>query len=1354
MSTQMVRKWWFWALAVCAAALIAITIASVWLFTTQGTRWLIGNIDWLSGGVVAIEGTQGDPRATFSAERIVVKTAAADITMTKLRWTMKTLDIAARRIHLAQLVVSNIDVTGKPSTTPAAPPTDLRLPFGLSVLIDQFQLDRVVVKNTAVAPIESIDGVLALTPDKQTAYIRHLSWDRMVASGSLAINPTNNLLTTLSITAQRPAEQDIPAVDLAIEAKGPLTRLQAGAAVRAKQQQLDVSALVEPWADNPIPKLDARFTDLNLKALMSGLPQTALDGTASIVRATGTPMKVQIQASNNSPKTLDAGGLPLSALTLDGTGAGADWRINAFEVQLGAGRITGTGRVSDKPWTTSLTLQTVRLDALDTRLPAATVSGKATASADAFDTPISFELSANTLAVQTKSARALPAASIIAQGKFLAGQSVTIDKLEVQSGEARLRGTVTAQVQKAATWNVQASADLENFTQMALLMLKSAPPKERAQLLQSFRINAAAQANATLNFQSKTPVVEAKLALELRDSMVQGDPLRGKSTVVVSPAARADGSPSSMVRVPAFMQNMRLAADGELQWGNQRAAWQGAFGQPSDRLSWQVELPDLQKLAPLAIWMQTTLPSAGSVRAQGAIFGTWQQAGIDMSGTARAIKLRNLTVGEAQFNAAAATSLTAPLQVTVDASQISGVLPTGYAVEKLSVAAKGSLSDHRITLTGDAKQNNRAYRANTVLSAALSRSGDGSAGWLWQGQLQQAEINQAQGTAAASAASENILRVAPVGFRLRATGARFAADISAGSAEIFTVPVAWQTVQFDTGTPSGQGRILTVQGTVGPLNLVAIKRIAQSTTPLLDQWDGDLILTGRFSIQASDQLRADLRLERTSGDVRVRDSAGGEALGLTELTAALTVNNGTWQFNHALAGRNVGALQLALSTQTSSAALMPPADASLNGTLTARVENIAAWSIFMPTGWRAGGRVQGETQFAGTLNRPTAQGRFNLEQCSARNALEGVDIKNGSAEVVFTERDITIQNVRAQAGEGFLTARGTATLGERQTLQLQARADKFSVLNRVDRQITVSGDLNARVEQQRLQLAGNLRIDNGLIDLSSQDAPALSDDVIVRRAATAAEANTPAAQRVATALDLSVNAGNALRLRGRGIDTLLRGELKFTTPGGRLAAQGQLRTELGTYAAYRQRLEIERGILSYPTAAPGNVGNPQLDVVALRTNIEPRVGVGITGTALAPRVRLFSEPEMPDSEKIAWLVLGRGFEGASRDDTKLVQEAALALLAGEKGGITGQLTQAIGLDTLSVGSRTGTDNVNETVVSLGKQISRRVFVGYERGLNSTTGAWQLIYRLTNRFTLRAQSGTDPSIDMIWTWRFD
>ena len=61
--------------------------------------------------------------------------------------------------------------------------------------------------------------------------------------------------------------------------------------------------------------------------------------------------------------------------------------------------------------------------------------------------------------------------------------------------------------------------------------------------------------------------------------------------------------------------------------------------------------------------------------------------------------------------------------------------------------------------------------------------------------------------------------------------------------------------------------------------------------------------------------------------------------------------------------------------------------------------------------------------------------------------------------------------------------------------------------------------------------------------------------------------------------------------------------------------------------------------------------------------------------------------------------------------------------------------------------------IRVAIVSVGKQLSRNWYVGYERGLNATTGNWQLIYRLAQRFTIRAQSGESNSIELIWSWRW-
>jgi translocation and assembly module TamB len=372
-----------------------------------------------------------------------------------------------------------------------------------------------------------------------------------------------------------------------------------------------------------------------------------------------------------------------------------------------------------------------------------------------------------------------------------------------------------------------------------------------------------------------------------------------------------------------------------------------------------------------------------------------------------------------------------------------------------------------------------------------------------------------------------------------------------------------------------------------------------------------------------------------------------------------------------------------------------------------------------------------------------------------RNVLQGVDVRDGDVSIVLLGDTAHIERFTANAGSGNLSLRGDASLGAEPRAELALRLDSFQLLGRVDRRIVTTGDAVLKLGRDTLALDGDFKVDEGLIDFSRSDAPQLSDDVHVLRGGidldrvltAEADAAVASARARHASLDLRVQLGEKLRVRGQGLDAGLRGELRMTAPQGRLRVDGSVRTAGGTYRAYRQRLDIERGVLTFN----GPIANPQLDIVAIRPNLDVRVGVSVTGTVLVPRVRLFSDPDMSDAEKLSWLLRGRASEGQGSGDTALLQAAAVALLAGDEPGTLDQLFNLIGLDDLSL--RQSDSVAGGTIVSVGKQLSRNWYVGYERGLNATTGNWQLIYRVAQRFTIRAQSGESNSIELIWSWRW-
>lgn len=567
-------------------------------------------------------------------------------------------------------------------------------------------------------------------------------------------------------------------------------------------------------------------------------------------------------------------------------------------------------------------------------------------------------------------------------------------------------------------------------------------------------------------------------------------------------------------------------------------------------------------------------------------------------------------------------------------------------------------------------------------------------------------------------------------------------DASAGRAHIAGIAASWDRLRW--------------QGGARPSLDVAVEFEPFVAAPLLARlqpafgWRGDLIVGGHVRLHRSPgRFSADVEVARRGGDLVVVDDAGTLPLGLTDLRVALDARDGLWRFTHGLAGATFGATAGAATLRTAASATWPAADAPLEGVLEARVANLGAWGAWLPAGWRLGGRLHATAALGGRFGAPEVTGRLDGSGLEARNVLEGIELRDGVLDVALQGARARIVRAELRAGDGVVRLAGDADLGATPQALLSVTADRALAVGRVDRRIVASGDAALDLRGDALRLDGRLRVDEGLIDLSREDAPSLGDDVAVLRGdGTAAGGAGNAERRRDVALDVRIDLGERLRLRGRGIDTALGGELRLTSPQGRLALVGSVRTVEGTFAAYGQKLTIERGVVAFN----GPPANPRLDIVAVRPDTDVRVGVAIGGSAAAPRVRLFSEPEMSETDKLSWLVLGRASEGLGRTDTAVLQRAALALIAGnDSEGPASNLTRIIGLDEMSVRQSDGT--VRETIVTLGKQLSARWYVGYERGLNATAGNWQLIYRVARRFTLRAQSGLDNALDAIWTWRW-
>ena len=697
-----------------------------------------------------------------------------------------------------------------------------------------------------------------------------------------------------------------------------------------------------------------------------------------------------------------------------------------------------------------------------------------------------------------------------------------------------------------------------------------------------------------------------------------------------------------------------------------------------------------------------------------------------------------------------------------------------WQLQGAELTLDGRLAQAQAALRGALHQGPRQLelQAAAELARSTPKATLAASGWRVQVRQLQAQVRDpALGAGAWRLAS-------PQAFTLQGVAAaRGPLQLSAGALTL-TSPAPARQARLDWGPLRWQGGALASTGRLTGLPLQWAERLAGVN--LADSGiEGDLLFDGQWDLSWNDRLRLRAELARASGDLTLvaRDSDTGLAArvpaGLRQARLQLTSDGpdvtARLDWDSAEAGQAQGELRTQLSATPDGQGGTRwswPASAPLSGQLQARLPRIAAWSALAPPGWRLRGALAADVRVAGTRGQPQVAGTLSADDLALRSVVDGFALGRGRLRARLDGTQLIIDELllhgpgtgdKDDAG-GTLRATGQAGWQDgRAQARLDATLTRLHASVRADRDITVSGQVQAALAGRQVTVDGGLRVDRGRIELPDDSAPSLGSDVVVHRARPAASTPaTPAPPSSPLVVDAKVqlDLGEDLRVRGQGLDTRLAGTLQLSAQGPigtPPQLTGTLRTEGGRFHAYSQNLDIARGAITFT----GAVDNPGLDIVALRPifTADQRVGVQVAGSALLPRVRLYSDPALPDNQALAWLLLGHAAP-ATGAESAMLQSAALALLGGREGR---GLAASFGLDELSFsrGSDSGDNGaVGGASVTLGKRLSDRLYAAYQHSLAGTSGALLIFYELSRRWSLRAQAGENAALDLIYRLSFD
>jgi translocation and assembly module TamB len=526
---------------------------------------------------------------------------------------------------------------------------------------------------------------------------------------------------------------------------------------------------------------------------------------------------------------------------------------------------------------------------------------------------------------------------------------------------------------------------------------------------------------------------------------------------------------------------------------------------------------------------------------------------------------------------------------------------------------------------------------------------------------------------------------------------------------------------------------------------------------------GVLRLGGEWNIESATQGR--LHIVRESGDW-VFPGEQPMPLGLRALEFTAHAGNGRLTGELTAQGARLGEWHASVTMPLAKSAtgFSVPDRTPLTGHILINIPDLAWLAPMMSDNLRSGGKLALKADVTGTYGSPALRGQVRGDDLAIVLLDQGLRLQQGQLLARFDQKSLHIDTLSFIAPHdpkpkdallkdlnlgnepGRLSASGILDLSGKNG-SIDIIASHLPLSQRPDRWIIASGSGYARLNNNQLSLGGTITADAGLIGQGISNRPQLSDDVVITGQ------QQPIRKGPHLSVDASLNLGEHFYLRSSGLEARLSGQLSVRDAQD-LKVTGSIATRDANFEAYGQKLTVQRGIVNFQ----GPLYDPGLNILAVRRGLSVEAGVAVTGTALHPAVKLVSTPDVPDVEKLSWIVLGRA-PSSTGSDSSLLLAAAGGILGGSGAGITGQIKQALGVDELSLGQDVNSPTVNNNplssqIVTVGKRLSSRAFISYAQGITAVAGVTKLTYTLTPRVNIVTQAGMDNAIDIFYTFSFD
>ncbi|GGY63480.1 DUF490 domain-containing protein [Marinobacter zhanjiangensis] len=637
----------------------------------------------------------------------------------------------------------------------------------------------------------------------------------------------------------------------------------------------------------------------------------------------------------------------------------------------------------------------------------------------------------------------------------------------------------------------------------------------------------------------------------------------------------------------------------------------------------------------------------------------------------------------------------------LDASlEASSVLAGGQTVDQVQADLGGTLDDHRLTLS--------AHHSAAVVDAVLSGAWlTGDAGGRWQGQLASSEV-QLTGPQQ----TWQLQEPAPISY----AGQTLTLGAHCWRWQDSTLCAGEQTLLPDTA-----------------LDLEMSQLPASTLAPLLPEnvsWNA--MINGTLNMELAEAgPRGSVRLSAGPGNVDVAVEEEQQSLEYDTLTANLNLEPEGATVALRLDGQDVGVLTVDLEVDPNAP------DRPTTGSFSLEGFDLAVVGALLDIEDLAG-QIGGSGRLEGPLLAPQVYGQLLLSDGRLVDERLPIPIQDLRLQVNFNGSRADLDGSWKSNGTGTGEIGGSLDWTGPPRLTMTLTGNRLPLFLEPYAELAVSPDLEINFVEGELSIAGRIDIPSGRIEVRDlpEQAVAVSDDEVI--VGVESEEESP----LGLAMDVTVVVGaEEVTFEGFGVTGELEGELQI---GNEMDTRGALRMVNGRYAAFGQELQLRRARLVFV----GPVGEPYVDIEAIRRVDDVLAGIRLSGPAREPETEIFSEPSMSQNQALSYLVLGRPLQ--SQGDQTSVSRMALSLGLKQASGLTRGIGETFGIQDLTLEAEGSGEDAS--VVASG-YLTEDLSIRYGVGLFEPVTTVALRYDLGRRVYIEAASGLAASLDIFYNRNF-